>query len=220
MEKVTGIIFDMDGLLFDTEKLYYQGTRTIADKMHIPYRKETYLRFVGVADEDLWAHYHELYADFGKETVDKFIHDAYAETRQMFLDGKAELKPGVPALLDYLNQRRIPKVLASSNNRQMVDLLLQKAGLSHEFSDIISCEDVHRAKPDPEIFELAAERLGTKKTETLVLEDSDNGVIAASRADIPVIMIPDLIAPTEELKAMALKIFDSLSEIPKFLENK
>lgn len=220
MKKVNGVIFDMDGLIFDTEKLYYEGTKTVAERMDIPYEKETYLRFVGVADEVVWGHYHELYADFGKETVEQFIKGAYAEALQMIHDGRAELKPGVEDLLEYLNTRQIPKVLASSNNRKTIDLLLEKSGLKREFAEIISREDVHRAKPDPEIFELAAERLGTGKRETLVLEDSDNGVIAASRAGIPVIMVPDLIAPTVDLRERALRVFDSLAEVPQFLENK
>lgn len=215
---VSGVIFDMDGLIFDTEKLYYKGTQIIADRMQIPYNKEIYLRFLGMSDDEVWENYHKLYADFGKETVDLFIKDSYAETKNMFEAGEAELKPGVHAVINYLKEEKIPKMLASSNNRELINLLLTKGGLLHEFDDIVSFEDVDRAKPDPEIFEVAVERLGTKKEETLVLEDSDNGVVAASRANIPVIMIPDMIAPSEELRAKTFAVLDSLAEVPSFLK--
>lgn len=220
MENISGVIFDMDGLIFDTEQLYYQGTQTIADRMDIPFDKATYLRFVGVSDEELWRNYHVMYKDFGKETVEEFIHDSYHEVLRLFREGKVDKKPGVDRLLAYLNERKIPKLIASSNKREVIELLLGRSGLDREFDTIVCAEDVANAKPDPEIFEIAAGKLATAKEETLILEDSDNGVIAAGRAGIPVIMIPDLIPPSAELRNIALRVFDSLEEVPKFLEKK
>ena len=99
----------------------------------------------------------------------------------------------------FLEEHQIPKVVASSNQRAVIELLLKKNNLFERFETIVSAENVQRAKPDPEIFLLANQKLGTAKKETLILEDSQNGILAASAAEIPVVMVPDLLPPSQEL---------------------
>lgn len=111
------VIFDMDGLLFDTEIVYYEASQMVADQMGFPYDKELYLKYLGVSDEEVWANYHQIFASFGKNNVQKFINDAYEETIRRFSLGAVQLKPGVIELLDFLEEHRIPKVVASSNQR-------------------------------------------------------------------------------------------------------
>lgn len=212
------VIFDMDGLLFDTEIVYYEASQLVADQMGFPYDKELYLKYLGVSDEEVWANYHQIFASFGKNNVQKFINDAYEETIRRFSLGAVQLKPGVIELLDFLEEHRIPKVVASSNQRHIIELLLEKNQLTNYFETIVSAENVKRAKPDPEIFLLAHEYLGTKKQETLVLEDSKNGILAAASAEIPVIMIPDLLAPSEDLQQKTLAVLSSLHEVPGYLK--
>lgn len=212
------VIFDMDGLLFDTEIVYYEASQMVADQMGFPYDKELYLKYLGVSDEEVWANYHQIFASFGKNNVQKFINDAYEETIRRFSLGAVQLKPGVIELLDFLEEHRIPKVVASSNQRHIIELLLEKNQLTNYFETIVSAENVKRAKPDPEIFLLAHEYLGTKKQETLVLEDSKNGILAAASAEIPVIMIPDLSAPSEDLQQKTLAVLSSLHEVPGYLK--
>ncbi len=212
------VIFDMDGLLFDTEIVYYEASQMVADQMGFPYDKELYLKYLGVSDEEVWANYHQIFASFGKNNVQKFINDAYEETIRRFSLGAVQLKPGVIELLDFLEEHRIPKVVASSNQRHIIELLLEKNQLTNYFETIVSAENVRRAKPDPEIFLLAHEYLGTKKQETLVLEDSKNGILAAASAEIPVIMIPDLLAPSEDLQQKTLAVLSSLHEVPGYLK--
>ncbi|MGP5393347.1 HAD family hydrolase [Enterococcus hirae] len=212
------VIFDMDGLLFDTEIVYYEASKMVADQMGFPYDKELYLKYLGVSDEEVWANYHQIFASFGKNNVQKFINDAYEETIRRFSLGAVQLKPGVIELLDFLEEHRIPKVVASSNQRHIIELLLEKNQLTNYFETIVSAENVKRAKPDPEIFLLAHEYLGTKKQETLVLEDSKNGILAAASAEIPVIMIPDLLAPSEDLQQKTLAVLSSLHEVPGYLK--
>ncbi|OJG52888.1 HAD superfamily hydrolase [Enterococcus hirae] len=208
----------MDGLLFDTEIVYYEASQMVADQMGFPYDKELYLKYLGVSDEEVWANYHQIFASFGKNNVQKFINDAYEETIRRFSLGAVQLKPGVIELLDFLEEHRIPKVVASSNQRHIIELLLEKNQLTNYFETIVSAENVKRAKPDPEIFLLAHEYLGTKKQETLVLEDSKNGILAAASAEIPVIMIPDLLAPSEDLQQKTLAVLSSLHEVPGYLK--
>lgn len=217
MNKFDGVIFDMDGLLFDTELVYYESTQKVADEMCIPYTKELYMDFIGVSDEEVKEHYHQIYQEHGEETINEFIRRAYEDTYEVFASGAVSLKEGVLELLDYLDQAEIPRVVASSNVRTAIELLLTKAGIHDRFSGIISAEDVTRAKPDPEIFNKAVALLGTEPEKTLVLEDSKHGISAANDAGIPVIMIPDLIEPTPEIKAKTLEIFDTLKKVPSYL---
>ncbi|EOT41368.1 MULTISPECIES: HAD family hydrolase [Enterococcus] len=215
---VKGVIFDMDGLIFDTEQLYYAGAQAAADTFGFPYDKELYLNLLGISDEEVIMRYHELFDEkFGVDTVTAFIEAAYENTRLLFAQGKATLKPGVMELLTYLKANKIKWVIASSNQRAVIDELLEQAELTAYFSTVVSAEDVPKAKPDPAIFLAAQNLLGTKKEETLVLEDSQNGVLAAYRAEIPVIMVPDLLPPDADLKNKTVAVVSSLHEVPKFL---
>ena len=215
--KVNAVIFDMDGLLFDTEMVYYEATQMVAGQMGFPYDKEFYLRFLGVSDEEVWANYHEIFAEYGRETVQRFIDESFQETLTRFASGNVQLKPGVMELLDFLEEQDIPKVVASSNQRKVIELLLEKNNLLTRFDMIVSAENVKRAKPDPEIFLLAQQKLGTTKENTLILEDSQNGILAAEAAEIPVIMVPDLLEPSAELADKTVAVVSSLHEIPTFI---
>ncbi|KAF1303914.1 HAD family hydrolase [Enterococcus sp. JM9B] len=219
MNRLAGVIFDMDGLIFDTEMIYYEATQIVADELKIPYDKALYLRFLGVSDEEVWEGYHRLFDEtFGTEYVQQFIEQSYRKTLEMFEAGQASLKPGVRELLRALDDAGLPRVVASSNQREVIDRLLAVSNLSHEFMEIISFEDVVRAKPDPEIFEVAQQRLQLPKERLVILEDSQNGILAAYAAGIPVIMVPDLLLPDEELKQKTVAVLDSLVEVPSFLQ--
>ena len=219
MKKVKGIIFDMDGLLFDTESIYCEANLVVADKYDIPFTKDTYARFIGISDEEVWAELHKMYADHGEETVQKFIDESWGMAHDRFKTGKVDLKPGVHELLAYLEEKEIPRVLASSNVRPVIEILLEHAGIRDKFSDIISAEDVKFAKPDPEIFVIAAERLGMSGEDCLVLEDSKNGILAAEGASVPVVMVPDIVPPTAELREKTEAVFTSLHDVIEFLED-
>lgn len=218
MAKLQGVIFDMDGLLFDTELLYYQATQVVADEMGIPYSKELYLAYVGVSDEEVWTAYHERFDPvFGHDKISRFIQAAFDRTVTMFEQGAAELKPGVYDILRFLDDQQIPRILASSNQRMVIDTLLAAADLTDAFPEIVCFDDVARAKPDPEIFEKAQQILKVPKESLVILEDSANGIHAAHSAGISVIMIPDLIAPTTIIEEKVLTILPSLTEVPEFL---
>ena len=219
MKKVKGIIFDMDGLLFDTESIYCEANLVVADKYDIPFTKETYARFIGISDEEVWAELHKMFADHGEETVQKFIDESWGMAHDRFKTGEVDLKPGVHELLAYLEEKEIPRVLASSNVRPVIEILLEHAGIRDKFSDIISAEDVKFAKPDPEIFVIAAERLGMSGADCLVLEDSKNGILAAEGAGVPVVMVPDIVPPTAELREKTEAVFTSLHDVIEFLED-
>lgn len=218
MKKVKGIIFDMDGLLFDTESIYCDANLVVAEKYDLPFTEETYARFIGISDEEVWAELHKMFADHGTETVQKFIDESWGMAHDRFKTGNVDLKPGVHELLAYLEEKEIPRVLASSNVRPVIEILLEHAGIRDKFSDIISAEDVKFAKPDPEIFVIAADRLGIAAADGLVLEDSKNGILAAEGAGVPVVMVPDIVPPTAEIKGKTEAVLPTLHEVINFLE--
>ncbi|OFI48175.1 HAD family hydrolase [Floricoccus tropicus] len=220
MKNIKAVIFDMDGLIFDTESIYYRGSQEVADELGIPYDAEVYNRFLGVGDSEIWATYHQMYdEEFGSDLVNDFIKLSYERVVDYLKSGVAEMKPGLLELLSYLEENNIPKIVASSNNKDIIEDLLKKNNLFDRFSNIVSVEDVKNAKPDPEIFNKAHEVLGIDMDNLLILEDSNNGVIAGHAAGIPVIMIPDLIQPDEELRSKTIAVLDSLADVPAFIED-
>lgn len=215
---IKGVIFDMDGLIFDTETLVYQATQRAADELQMTFGKEDYLRYLGISDEEYVQVAHSDYdKDYGEETVTEFIRRSYAYTKEIFDAGLVATKPGVAELLHYLEARGIQRILASSNNRLEIERLLAQADLTQDFPVIVSAEDVHRAKPDPAIFLAAADLLQLPPHELLVLEDSANGVKAAIAAEIPVIMVPDLLEPDAELAGKTLAVLPDLHQVKEFL---
>ncbi len=219
MRNLQGVIFDMDGLIFDTEHLYYRATQDVADALGFAYDFSIYERYIGVSDEELWEAYHEMYDSVhGREKVVEFIERAFNHTVELFESGAVELKPGFYELLAYLDEKKLPRVVASSNQRRIIDILLEKNDLTKEFAHIVSFEDVARAKPDPEIFEKAQQLLALPKENLLILEDSQNGILAGHAAGIDVIMIPDLLPPTPDLREKTVTVLQHLAEVPAFLE--
>jgi haloacid dehalogenase superfamily, subfamily IA, variant 3 with third motif having DD or ED/haloacid dehalogenase superfamily, subfamily IA, variant 1 with third motif having Dx(3-4)D or Dx(3-4)E len=215
---IKGIIFDMDGLIFDTETIYYQASQEVADNLGLPYDEDYYDKYIGVSDSDLHEAYHKRYdKEFGSALVDEFISKSYQKVEELFIRGMVAKKPGLDQLLDYLNENNIKKALATSNSRFLVNLLLEKNNLVQDFQSVVSAEDVQFAKPNPEIFELALEKLGLKKDEVLILEDSKNGILAAQKAGIKALMIPDRI-PKEAVDYDLAGVLTSLEEVIDFLK--
>ncbi|WEV45479.1 HAD family phosphatase [Streptococcaceae bacterium ESL0687] len=214
MIKKQAIIFDMDGLIFDTEKIYHKANKEAAATFGIPYTDDIFYRFIGSNYEDVINFYHtEFDSEFGRDQVNSFILKADKLVEEYFRAGLVETKPGLYELLDFLDEREIPKLIASSSSAQIIELLLDRSNLKNRFQAFVSSDDVKRAKPDPEIFELASKRLGLSKEEILILEDSRNGILAANQAGIDVIMIPDIIEADAELRDLTEAVLPSLDEL-------
>lgn len=213
-----GIIFDMDGLLFDTESIYCDVHTALAPDYGIKgYDEAYYMRHVGKSDEELHEAFYTDFISAGKEAIDEFIQVTYAETERRFEAGLVDLKPGARELLDQLKEQNIPCIIASSNLRRFIDILVREAGISDYFIDIVSSEDVKRAKPDPEIVEKAVARLGLESSECLMLEDSINGVRAAYGAGVDVVVVPDLLQPNSEMIEKSESIVTSLVDVKEML---
>lgn len=214
MKKLSGVIFDMDGLIFDTESVYCRHNIITSKKYNMAGYDETYyLSEVGLGEKAVYKKYIEDYPNVSKEDLDSFFEDSRLSIWNEFQEIGAPFKPGIEDLLISLNEKNIPCVVASSNSRIVIDLLLEKADLGKYFIGIVSGDDVEHAKPDPEIVEKAVEMLGSKKSETVMLEDSLNGIRASHSAGVPVIMVPDLIAPDNEVEEKSWIVKEDLTAV-------
>ncbi|MER2175308.1 MAG: HAD family phosphatase [Carnobacterium sp.] len=215
MTKIEAVIFDMDGLMFDTEVLYYEANRTIAKRIDLAYTWEFHEKYIGVSDEEF---HKELYLTFETEAAETLINEGGQALLEHVEVNGLRKKKGLIELLDYLESKNIKKIVASSSIKSLVSLFLEKEQLTPYFDAIIGGDEVTRAKPSPEIYEKAWLKTQVPKEHTLVLEDSLNGIRASYDANIPVIMIPDLILPTSEAKEKTLMILDDLNQVKSFIE--
>ncbi|AUJ29550.1 MAG: HAD family phosphatase [Liquorilactobacillus hordei] len=211
------VIFDMDGLVVDSEKIYFAANQRAAKKLGMQYSMDYYQRFIGSGNDLM---YSEMSRDYGsKELISEFIRLSKQQVFNVVKEEGIPLKKGFLELAAYLRDAKIPSILASSNDRIAIDYFLETASIGQYFSKIVSANDVTNAKPNPEIFEHAWKASGlSSKDETVILEDSYNGVYAANNAHIPVIMVPDLIQPTKEVAARTQAVLGNLNEVKSYLE--
>lgn len=212
---IKAVIFDMDGLIFDSERLYAKANVKTAKTLGLGKDEAYFYQFVGIGAQDMAERMKEAFDD---DLVDEFFRLGEEDAHELLLHGEVPTQPGLHELLDYLDDAGIEKVIASSSEVHMIDVMTKNAGIRDRFSAIHGGDQVEQTKPAPDIFELAWSNLGVSKEETLVLEDSINGVLAAHAAGIPVIMVPDTVEPTDEVRDKALAVVNTLSEVVNYLK--
>ena len=211
----SAVLFDMDGVIFDTEKVVIETWQQVARVHDIPDIEKTLRNCLGVNPTATRQIFLERYgADFP--------YDQYkAEMRDLFFGPYYEkcltLKKGVREILTALQERRIPVALATSSPEASVQKELADAGIRQYFDCVICGDMVTRSKPDPEIFLKACQSLGVEPTEAVVIEDSYNGIRAAYAGGMMPVMVPDLLPPTEEIQQMTVKVCESLLEVKTWL---
>lgn len=211
----TTAIFDMDGLLLDSERPIRDAWEAVLTGMGLVYDHGLYLSAVGrnLADTRvLLAQGHGPGFDFD---------EALAQVRLRLADTVERgfaVKPGVRELLAELSGRGIRSAVASSTALERIGQRLEKAGLSDYFEHLAGGDEVRRGKPEPDIFLLAAARLGVPPETCLVFEDSSYGAQGALAAGMGVILVPDLKPPTEEIERRALSVLGSLDESLGFVD--
>jgi len=204
------VIFDMDGVLLDTEPLYRDAMQIACRDLGFELSHELHLAQVGAPAEAGEAMMRE---HFGPD----FPMDQYnAHTRRVMTDLTARgvpVKPGARELLSALKSRGIPAAVATSTSRPTAPERLERAGLLNMFSALVTRNDVENGKPHPEPFLNAASRLGALPAHCLALEDSFNGIRAAHAAGMRVVMVPDLLPPTDEITAICHAVLTDLHEV-------
>lgn len=216
MERLHPVIFDMDGVIFDSERLLMDCWRTVADRYGIEGIEETLALCLGVNVNVSRQIYFDRYGpDFP-------LDDYKKETRALFRAGCPEghppLKPGAAELLAALSRRGIPLALASSTQTDLVKEELANAGLLDHFSVVIGGDQVSRSKPAPDIFLEAAAALGAEPEDCFVIEDSFNGIRAARAAGTRPLMVPDIVPPDGEMAEKAEAILPSLEAAGDYLD--
>lgn len=197
-------IFDMDGLIFDTERIFMEQLAVAMAEKGYRLTREVYCRSLGMAgkalEELMKGVYGEQYPfrEMGQRA--RNMVNTIADTVGL------PLKPMIPELLDWLKEQKICCAVASSSASATVKKYLENAEIDEYFSCIIGGEMVEKSKPEPDIFLMACDQCGVRPEQAVVLEDSENGIRAAYAAGIPGICVPDLKEPSEEVCRMTSAI--------------
>lgn len=215
MESVKLVIFDMDGLIFDTEWQAFNILKDVAEKEGFNFTLDFYKTLIGISDKDS----RQLFLnEFGESFFEKRVMEKYVVERdRIFEEEGVVIKPGALELLDTLDAKGIKRGIASSSEKAVIRHHLEKTGLINRFDFYVSGLEVERGKPFPDIFLEACKLGGVEPKDAIVLEDSYHGLLAATRADIRCIVVPDLIDPNEEMKKLAYRICKDLGEVAKLL---
>ena len=216
---IKAVLFDMDGLMVDTESLATEAFIHSAKKQGYDMTKEEILLVLGFTTKSIyefWENYFKNSDVSGKQLVDD--HYKYIENI-LFTTGPRKM-PYIEELLKYLKESNYKVAVASSSNMNHIINNMEKTGLKKYIDEFASGAEVENGKPAPDVFLLAAERLGVKPEECLVLEDSKAGVLAGSSAGAKVIMVPDMFKPDEVCKEKAYRIVNNLGEVISILEEK
>ena len=207
---MTGAIFDMDGLMFDTERLVFENWLQMMTELGYAYDLDFFKQTIGKRKKEVELIYRNTYgeafpywelADRGKA---RYVRRVKAEG--------IPVKKGLFDILNRLKDRHIKIALATSTSRQTAAMNLTLAGVSDYFDALVCGEDVTNGKPHPEVFLTASERLGLAPCECLAFEDSINGIKSAHAAGNITVMVPDFLQPTDEIVPMIDYLCEDLSQ--------
>lgn len=207
----SAVIFDMDGVIFDSERLVLECWEKIGAKYHLEGMREAFLPCIGTNDirtrEIVLEHYG---ADF---PYDEFRRESSLLYHGIVDQGGLPVKVGVQELLSYLAENDIPIAVASSTRLEVVMQELKHAGLYECFSVVMGGDQLKRSKPEPDIYLMTCEKLGVRPANAYAIEDSYNGIRSAYSAGMKPIMVPDMLPPTEEMRQKSVIVLDNLLQV-------
>ena len=210
------VVFDMDGVIFDTERLVIEFWKEVAKKHNIPNVEHTCIQCLGTNG----VRTREIFLEnYGAD----FPYDPYrAEVTELFNTHYKGVplptKPGVRELLSYLQEQDIKVGLASSTAQHLVRDEIGTAGLLPYFQTLVCGDMVEHSKPAPDIFLKACEILNADPTKSIAIEDSFNGIRSAHCAGMTPIMVPDQVQPTDEIRTLAFHVMPSLLDVLNWLK--
>ena len=208
------VIFDMDGVIFNSEKLVLDSWEVVGRKYGIPDVGKILTDCIGTShvktQEIVYAHYGE---DFDFE---KYSKEASLFFHEYVRENGLPVKKGVRDLLQYLKEEKVPVGLASSTRLAVVEEELKQAGLYDYFRVIVGGDQLKRSKPEPDIYLMACEKMGISPENAYAVEDSYNGIRAAYSAGMIPIMVPDLLPATEEMREKSIAVFENLLQVKQF----
>lgn len=209
------VIFDVDGLMIDTESVWKNAFDKAGDKYGIPNLGDTlFPSLIGKRLEDEQVLLDRL---LPSDIQDKLLN----EWRQIVLSSlekEVPVKPGLYGMLDFLEQHHIKMAVATTTRRELTEERLKRVGVYDRFDYVLCGDEVTNRKPDPEIYLSVLKKMDTDARNALVLEDSVVGVDAAYRAGIDCIQVPDIIAPTDLQKKQTICIVKDLMEARDYIK--
>lgn len=211
MRECEAVVFDMDGVIFDSERLVLVCWEKVAERHHIEGITEVMTACIGTTkvktEEIVLEHYGENfpYDEFSKEA--SLLFHEIAER-----DG-LPVKRGVRELLEYLREQKVPLALASSTRLEVVSQELKQAGLYEYFQVVMGGDQLERSKPEPDIYLMTCDKLGVRPECAYAIEDSYNGIRSAYSAGMSPIMVPDILPPTREMREKSVAVLEDLLQV-------
>ncbi|MDE6846316.1 MAG: HAD family phosphatase [Lachnospiraceae bacterium] len=216
MKDCKAVVFDMDGVIFDSERLVLICWEKIAEKYHVEGITEVMTACIGTTkvktEEIVSEHYGE---DF---PYDEFSREASALFHEIADRDGLPVKRGVRELLDYLREQGITMAVASSTRLEVVSQELKQAGLYNYFQVVMGGDQLKRSKPEPDIYLMTCNKLGVQPEHAYAIEDSYNGIRSAYSAGMRPIMVPDILPPTEEMREKSVVVLGDLLQVRDWFE--
>jgi HAD superfamily hydrolase (TIGR01509 family) len=208
--EIAAVIFDLDGVLLDSEAAWVKVKREFTEESGGHWKESAQWDMLGMSSIE-WSRYmhDELGVPVPPEQISSDVADRLAQQYR-------ERLPLLPGAVDAVRSlaRHWPLALATSSNRNVIDLVLEKAGLADAFAATVSSEEVERGKPAPDVYLEAAKRLGVEPRACVAIEDSTSGIRSAHAAAMAVVAVPNQDFPPEpEALALASLVLDSLEEL-------
>lgn len=207
---ITAVVFDMDGILFDTERLCKDCWIALSKEYEIPNMEAVYALCIGV---NVQATRQIVYDNYGKDfPFEEYDRRASAMYNEYIAEHGVPVKEGVRETLEALAKAGAKIAVASSTRREKVLRLLASAGIDRYFTAVVGGDTVTHSKPDPEIFLTACEALSVAPEEAIAVEDSHNGIRAAHAAGMLPVMVPDLLPVTEEMRKLSAYVAADMND--------
>lgn len=214
--EIAAVIFDMDGLMFDTESIAFKGWKWAGEKSGFPLPESLIYQIAGNNLKSTRALLEKaMGSDFDFHHVRQFRLQYAAEHIEKY---GVPIKTGLYDLLDTLERLAIPKAVATSTERARAEGILAKANVLDRFRSIVCGDEIQNGKPAPDIFLAAAKKMNAIPEQCVVLEDSEAGIRAASAANMHPFLVPDLRMPADDALKMVSKTFSDLGEVAKFFD--
>lgn len=209
------VIFDMDGVIFDTERVYMNIWIKVYKEHNFEMTPEIYKTLIGRDKPSLIKILSERYGS-RYDGIEMF-EECEAHLKKAIDSGEVPVKEGALELFDYLKNKGFKMAIATSSPRTKLDMQLKIHDLEKVFDAIICADDVTKSKPDPEIFLVAAKKLNADVDECIVIEDSPAGIKAAYNAGITAIHVEDLVKADDEIKRCSVEQFHSLIDVKEYI---
>lgn len=211
------VVFDMDGVIFDTEQMVLSCWKVLAGKYQLEGIEEVFRQCIGTNLQETEQIVKRAYgSDFPFEKFRKESSELFAKKQ---MESGIPVKCGTRQLLSYLKVNNYQIGLATSTRREKAEAELEEAGLLRFFHEIVCGDEIERSKPNPEIYQKVCQKLGVSPEDAYAIEDSFHGVESAYRAGMKVFMVPDLLEPDDRIREMAQDIYPSLMAVLGYMQN-